>query len=222
MGFKILKEFDSSKSTVQGAAYALPGGKRLDDVGSCEGRLVSELMGVSLPPAPLMRFLIDTYFRSIHWFMVMLHEPTVRAQFHQVEATGVAPGSRRAPAAILILVLIIGANYAHKADVNALFPLVDLAALQQTLLAAVQAHFIELMDEGELEGVQICLLLSSFYLYNGRPGLGFIVLGTGVRCGQAIGLHKESMWRPLSIAEKENHRRVWWALYTFDRSLSPL
>lgn len=217
---QILKEFDSGKSTVQGSAYALPGGQRRDDHFSRQGQLVSDLLGVTLPPAPLMDFLIEAYFRSVHWFMVMVHEPTFRARYYQMATSGIAPGSRRGQAAILILVLAIGAKYARKETASALFPLVDLAAMQKELIGAVQGHFIDIMEEGDIEAVQVCILLSSFYLYNERPGLAFIVLGTGVRCAHAMGLHKESMWRTLSIPAREHRRRIWWALFTYDRYVS--
>lgn len=168
-----------------------------------------------------MEYLIQSYLRSVHWFLVIIHEPTFRCHYKQIVSSGVALGSRRGPLAVLILVLAIGAKHVRRDEAKTLFPLTDFDTLQQSLVVAIQTHYIELMDEGELETVQICLLLSSFYLLHGRPSLAFIILGTGVRSAQALGLYRESMWQSPSPVVVEIRRRLWWALYCFDRSSHP-
>ena len=85
------------------------------------------------------------------------------------------------------------------------------------MLKEVQAHLLDVIDIGGVESVQICVLLSSFYMYNGRPNLALAILGAGVQSSQAIGLHKESLWGPLTETAKEVRRRAWWALYVLDR-----
>lgn len=112
----------------------------------------------------------------------------------------------------------MGARYTTDDEaLEACGPNLDLGSLQQQMLKEVQAHLLDVIDIGGVESVQICVLLSSFYMYNGRPNLALAILGAGVQSSQAIGLHKESLWGPLTETAKEVRRRAWWALYVLDR-----
>lgn len=150
---------------------------------------------------------------------MVLHEPSFRAYYEEMIVSRKAPRSHLRKVALTMVVLAIGARYATKAALNAAGLKVDLDSLQSILLSKVQENMITILDDGELECVQICILLSSFYLYHGKPNLGFIVLGTGARCAQAINLHREETWRKSTAIVREQRKRVWWALYVFDRSV---
>jgi hypothetical protein len=52
--------------------------------------------------------------------------------------------------------------------------------------------------------------------------LGFVVLGSGIRCESALGLHLEISWPSLLPKLRKERRRVWWALFihVFDRVAS--
>ncbi|KAK5057819.1 hypothetical protein LTR84_011820 [Exophiala bonariae] len=67
------------------------------------------------------------------------------------------------------------------------------------------------MANPTLEAVQIAILLGSFHLFNGSPYLGFAIFGSGIRCAQAIGLHRQPRG---STAES---CKVWWALEIADK-----
>lgn len=110
----------------------------------------------------------------------------------------------------------MGAQYAQLEHVYQQWPQIDLQVLQHAFFTKIKKNLFKILDEGELELVQICTLLSSFYLYNGSPNLAFIILDTGVRCAQAMSLHRESTWPVSSQITREEQKRVWWALYVFD------
>jgi hypothetical protein len=111
----------------------------------------------------------------------------------------------------------MGARYVSEEEMQAQGLQYDLESLQTTFLARVATGFLSIVDNTGLEAVQICILLSSYYLYHGKPNLGFIVLGTGVRCAHSMDLHREATWTGLSMTAREERKRVWWALYAFDR-----
>ncbi|KAF6527387.1 hypothetical protein HZS61_010431 [Fusarium oxysporum f. sp. conglutinans] len=73
-----------------------------------------------------------------------------------------------------------------------------------------------LPEVGGVEGVQICVLLSTFYLYHDRPNLAFAIHGMGVKCAHAMYLHQEATWKEPTALTREVKRRVWWALYVVD------
>lgn len=194
----------------------MPGGSRAGTQFDDQS-LIVDLIGIDLPEKEVSDFLLETYFASVHWFMMVFHEPTFMNRYKEMIVSRRAHRSQLRQISLLLLVLAMGARYATKADVEARSLSVSLKDLQLTLLEKVQESLMEIFDEGELESVQICILLSSFHLYHGKPNLGFIILGTGVRCAQAMGLHKESTWRVNSPLVREERKRVWWALYVFDR-----
>jgi hypothetical protein len=87
--------------------------------------------------------------------------------------------------ALTLLVLAMGARYTSHTDVVASGLQVNLETLQSTFLAKVQENLLIILNNIELGSVQICILLSSFYLYHGKHNLGFVILGTGIHCAQA-------------------------------------
>jgi hypothetical protein len=116
------------------------------------------------------------------------------------------------------VVCILGCQYIDK-DVASVLGL-DVAGFQQRSLNYLEANLLSLCEDTDLASVQICVLLGSFYLYTGRPNLGFVVPGSGIRCAYALGLHRENSWPRLKEEDTEERRRVWWALFIFDRYAS--
>ena len=112
---------------------------------------------------------------------------------------------------------MIPARYATAEAAQRNCPETDLKSLQASLLQKVKERIFDVYDDARLEAVQISILLSSFYLYHARPNLAFSVLGAGIKSAQAMGLHRESSWKLSSVIVRETRRRVWWALYVFDR-----
>lgn len=175
------------------------------------------MLDMELPSTEVCDFLVDTYFDSVHWFMLVLHEPSFRRQYKELILSGRASQSEMRFVALVMLILAMGARYVSPEAALQYTTGVDLAALQSSLLKKVREHIFDIFDEGAIESVQICILLSSFYLYHGRPNLAFIILGSGVKSAQAMGLHQESSWKASSLVTREIMRRVWWAVYVFDR-----
>jgi hypothetical protein len=116
----------------------------------------------------------------------------------------------------LLVVLAMGARYVSEQEMRAQGLQYDLDSLQTTFLGRVATGFLSIVDNTGLEAVQICILLSSYYLCHGKPNLGFVVLGTGVRCAHSMDLQREATWTGLSMTAREERKRVWWALYAFD------
>ena len=180
---------------------------------------VIEVIGLELPPKHVMDYLLEIYFQSVHWFMAVFHEDTFQSDYNTIISAGVKYRQHFRYLMLLLVVLSMGARYAVEQK-GSLYQGIDLELLQVRLLAKVKENMDDLLDEGEIESVQICILLSSHYLYHGRPNLAFTTLGTGIKSAQAIGLHNEGSWPQLSKTTIETWRRVWLALYVFDRCVS--
>ncbi|KFY76843.1 hypothetical protein V499_03621 [Pseudogymnoascus sp. VKM F-103] len=205
--------------------FALPGGtpntKNQSSCSTSDRQVpIAMLLGIDLPQKKVTDFLLNKYIDSVHWFMMVFHEPTFREEYEEITRSRQAPPSRLGFVVLLAVISAMGARYCTAEEARKLFPALDLEQLKSILITKVQEHIFDVFDRPEIEAVQICILLGSFYMYNAQPNLAFVVLGSGIKAAQAIGLHKEALYRPSSQVTREVQKRVWWALYVFDRFAS--
>jgi hypothetical protein len=121
------------------------------------------------------------------------------------------------------MVLAMGARYASDEQSSIIgWSRYELLSLQENMIKQVRSHFFDVLDIGGVECVQLCILLSTYHLYNGKPNLAMPILGAGIRSAQVQGLHKENLWGPATEVVFEVRKRTWWALYVLDRYLNSL
>lgn len=114
------------------------------------------------------------------------------------------------------LVWGLGAHYLWTDPaVRESMPILDY--IRKEAIQAVDAGFFRVIARPDLAAVQIATLLGSFHLFNGSPYLGFGILGSGVKCAQAIGLHRQKRHRTLDSGAEQGPCRIWWALEIFDK-----
>ncbi|EXJ85040.1 hypothetical protein A1O3_05715 [Capronia epimyces CBS 606.96] len=213
------------ETVLESSTSALPGGigRSLTSSGATQDEItVEELFKFELPSKRVTDYLLNAYMGAIHWFMTVFHEPTLRTTYEALMASRSCPRSRSNHAIFILLILSLGAHYAPEEEVRQKFPSFNLRTFQRISLKRVEDSLHTLYDAAELESVQVCALLGSFYMYHGRPNLGFAILGAGLGCAQVLSLHKESSWRWLSEIAKEERRRTFWALFVFDRFASTI
>jgi hypothetical protein len=68
--------------------YAIPGlplrdGATIKDSNQ-QPSTVKDIVGISLPPKDVADFLLDTYQKSVHWFMTVFHEPSFRVDYERI------------------------------------------------------------------------------------------------------------------------------------------
>lgn len=210
------------------ATFAIPGGYRsttgtgVNSSNNAPSPLVPVygIIGTQLPSCEVCNKLLETYFSAVHWFSLVVYEPKFRPRYNTVMASGLASRDDRGFLLLILIVLIMGCWYtpSHRTSDLGLSK-TELDALRAQLLSTVQREFMDLMDEDSLEFVQLCTLLGSFYLYHGRPRSSFSILGAATKTSQAMNLHRDTDAR-WSLEDKEERKRVWWTIYTWDRSAS--
>lgn len=213
----------SSSDFKDRATSAIPGGRYREGHSASHSSVPSplipivDIIGIDLPSAEICNQLLESYFSAVHWFSLVVYEPKFRPRYVAVVGSGLASRSDHGFLLLLLMVLIMGCWYTpeHKTRVGGLASN-DVENLRRQFLAIVQRDFMELMDEDSIEFVQLCALLGSFYLYHGRPRSSFSMLGAAIKTSQAMDLHRESDVR-ISFADREERKRAWWTIYTWDR-----
>ncbi|KAL2837563.1 hypothetical protein BJY01DRAFT_42004 [Aspergillus pseudoustus] len=149
----------------------------------------------------------------------VFHQESFQQRYENLMASSLIPDGENSNFPwLVLLVLGLGTHYsslnAHGADAD------SLGQLSENLLIHVEQRFLTIIDSPNLETVQICVLLGSFYLFNGRPTTGLVILAGGFKIAQVIGLNHESKWRGLCDVLRETRRRSWWALGVADKHVS--
>lgn len=177
---------------------------------------IPELIGMDLPSRQVVNFMLDNFLESVHWFMMLFYQPTIRTEIDEIVTSGLIPKRRLSFLILVLLILAMGAKYAAQSDTVEHCSSSELANLRSKFMAKVEEKFLDVFDEGDIESVQISVLLASYYLYHRRPKRAFAVIGAGVKSAQALGLNRELSWGPVSSITREVRRRVWWALFVAD------
>lgn len=121
---------------------------------------------------------------------------------------------------LMSVIWALGAHYLRRST-YALVPAIVLESLCDSTFQHLEQVFLKVISHPNLEAVQIGILFGSYNLFNGKPNLGFGVLGSTVKIAQVIGLHRESLMVKRNHANCESSRRVWWALEIFDKYSIP-
>ncbi|OQV03457.1 Fungal Zn2-Cys6 binuclear cluster domain-containing protein [Cladophialophora immunda] len=177
---------------------------------------VSDLIGSDLPPTAATLLLFDVFIKSVHWFMMVFHEPSLRAELQSILNTGYVAERNLSTLILILVTLLIATKYTTHEELENVCAGIDVPLLQSKLLETVETHFLAILDQDNIGTIQVCILLSSFYFYHGRPNRCLAINSAAVRIAQNLKFHRESYWRGIDVIEREVRRRVWWALYVLD------
>ncbi|KAL4938787.1 hypothetical protein BDV06DRAFT_214827 [Aspergillus oleicola] len=178
---------------------------------------IASILGQQLPPPETMYSLLEDYFDAVHWFSLVIYEPTFRRNLQSI-ADGFAHPSQKSFLILLAVVLGIGAWYRSQRKTTDLTDHSDCQHMSAGLLKLVESYIVDLMDQPSVTAAQTCILFGSYCVYHGRPNLSFSLLGATIRISQAAGLHREPS--RANFEENEERKRVWWTIYTWDRFAS--
>ncbi|PWY73053.1 C6 transcription factor [Aspergillus heteromorphus CBS 117.55] len=180
-------------------------------------RPLASIMGQPFPSIDVIYHLLDDYFDAVHWFSLVVYEPKFRRRLQAI-ADGFADPAQRPFLLLLAIMLSMAAWYRSHRPSDATDSGHDWAKVGADLIKLVESNLVELMDQPSILAVQTCILFGSHHLYHGRPNLSFTLLGATIRMAQAIGLHRES--QAGDFGDREERKRVWWTVYTWDRFAS--
>lgn len=224
------------------ATDAIPGGQRShhavnDSMARTLPRMRRPLASTSgvagltslFPKYEAAALLVDTYFDCVHWFMLLFHQDEFRQRwqllYKQARSNHHSTAENLGFISTFLMVIAIGLQYTgvNRKRLLATYQ-VDCDALQTHIFAAIRERLLDIMALGTLEAAQTCVLLGTYYLFHGDPGLAWPVCGCALRIAQALHLHRKQ--QPLSTDserpsmtwrnESEARKRCWWAIYEIE------
>ena len=163
-----------------------------------------------LPEPSLAEQLLASYFTTVHSDIPILHWPTFLGAYQRVYEK--RDLSREPPSwcSLLFAVFACGLLYTLDPKIRALYPDNGRQFIRQS------HQFTDLFDdEFSIDHARAALLTSIFLMEINCKSASWTWLGSTVRIAQDIGLHRES--GPWGVVENEARRRVWWAIYVWDR-----
>ncbi|KAI1009767.1 hypothetical protein LB504_002940 [Fusarium proliferatum] len=195
---------------------SLPGGTKLLEANTTlPAKHWRNVVGVELPADHILEQLVDSFFSSVNWFMMVFHEDTFRSRYTEMLQQTQIKYQDTTFFWTWLLVIALGAHYAALKDPeDPMSP--QHRQLSRDLIAVIETRFLQIIGCQTVETVQICILLGSFIFYT-RPTTGLGICGMGVKIAQVIGLHRESFWKETSQLAREVKRRTWWTLEVFDK-----
>ncbi|KAJ5160663.1 fungal-specific transcription factor domain-containing protein [Penicillium canariense] len=183
--------------------------------------ITAELVAL-LPPREVAALLVDTYFDRIHWFMLIFHQDDFRQTWQQLydeQPAGPHPGPGFTSVFLVVIAIALQYTGDHRKQLLQTYN-IDPTAQRHKILSFIRAKLLDIVSLGSLEAVQTCILLGTYYLYHGNPGLAWPVCGCGLRIAQALNLHRKSYTTgPISPAmsrQYETRKRCWWAIYEIE------
>lgn len=173
-----------------------------------------------LPGYDAARLLIDTYFDRVHWFTLVFFQTDFRQRFEELYGGQKRPTNRTTDAflALVSTVVAMGAQYVgnHRRRLLKGYR-VDPDALRHDIFAALKQNLLDIVSLGTLEAAQTCVLMASYYVFQGQSGLAWPICGCALRLALALNLHRASSDASYSDTHAdETKKRCWWALFELE------
>ncbi|CAI6342379.1 unnamed protein product [Periconia digitata] len=70
--------------------------------------------------------------------------------------------------------------------------------------------------------IQITALVAFYFLCIGHVNRAWVIVGSSLRYAHALGLHVRNEDKTVTMSEKEILLRMWWSLYSIDRTISTI
>lgn len=180
-----------------------------------------------LPSREVASLLVDTYFDHVHWFMLIFHQDDFRRNWDHIYDIPVEDLAKEYPnpgfISTFLVVIAIALQYtgSHRQEILRRLNVIH-TALKEKILSTIRGRLLDIVSLGSLEAVQTCVLLGTYYLYHGNPGLAWPVCGCGLRVAQALNLHRKlsvgdaGALSPEVQRQSETRKRCWWAIYEIE------
>jgi Fungal specific transcription factor domain len=154
--------------------------------------------------------LLASYHENFHLQFPILHWPTFKSECDQLYRKNSLAALGNAWGAVFLCVLACGTLQSSD-------PSQSLGGKAFLTTAIAMANLWQ--DEFSIHEARMAFLAGVIFTELNLKSAGWLWLGSAIRISQDIGLHVES--EPWSPIEGEMRRRLWYCIYTWDRSTTP-
>ncbi|KAF2143288.1 uncharacterized protein K452DRAFT_224991 [Aplosporella prunicola CBS 121167] len=167
---------------------------------------------VALPPRQLADKLLAQYHKSVHFYAPLVHWPTFQTEVDKVYTAGTLQGVPQIWVSLFHAILANGTLQTAEGDAGR-------PEKEGSTYVDIAARSINIWsDDLTVDHARTTLLISTYIFEVSLTSAAWVWLGSAVRIAQDLGLHCES--GPWPVIEGEMRRRVWWAIYSWDRLMS--
>lgn len=170
-----------------------------------------------LPPRIQADIMIDAYFNHVHRLYPFIHEGSFRADYERMwtNQSIFDKKSRLSWFAVLNLIFAYGAEFCNTGSDQVLIP-----SPSTFMTRARSILFSHVFETATLEMVQAQLLMCHYLQGTLELNACWNLVGLMIRTAISIGLHLNPKSPSMTSVEKEFRKRVWWACFVIDRTIS--
>ncbi|KAK4504580.1 hypothetical protein PRZ48_005496 [Zasmidium cellare] len=203
----------NQQSDYDHAVDAIPGANDSPLASKANVASTASYLTFPLPGDDEIQELLGEYFASIHWFSLVIVTTKFTTAYENVRA-GYATALDKPFLLLLSTVLGLSAWYrAHRASTRD--ERNKWQDLSKKMVLNAELQLVDVMDQRSITAIQTLILLGSYYVYHGRPNLSFSLVGATIKAAQSMSLHKSCP--QANHLDREERKRVWWTIYTWDR-----
>ncbi|KAH3919688.1 hypothetical protein HBH56_017510 [Parastagonospora nodorum] len=164
-----------------------------------------------LPSRDLSYRLIETYFEHCDFFSPIFYKASVLRSLD--DANDISKTQERYK---IFMILAVAVQLLSRTDSSV--PASRADAFFSTASGILLTHTTELLT-GDLHHLEVLLLMIQFLSFSSQPAGTWHILGLATRLSIDLGLHDEPSSLQLDKHSLDRRRRLFWAIYTFERNL---
>ena len=181
-----------------------------------------------LPPREMTDRYVKTFFDRVHPNLNIFHRSSFYVQYESIwmepDSLGQGPSSSSSSSMdrnwiyILCMIIVLGALSSE----------LSVPAVGEGTREVQRRYLSMVVREGlpsfalttHLSNVQTLILLALYQHNVGERNGAWLLLGQATRTAVAMGMHRDGEMSKFNAIQRNTRRLVWWALYTFEQTIS--
>lgn len=122
---------------------------------------IIDLIQMPLPSSDIVYLLLESYISNIHWYQLVIHQPSFMAEFDEMVGSNSIESHRLSFLMLSLVILAMGCTFVNPEITLDSHPGLDLRGLQKRMICTVEANFLKMFDVLTIECAQAGSLLST-------------------------------------------------------------
>lgn len=215
------RRIQSNVSKYGKGIFKLPPHNRVSETKKCSLNRVQNFsdppVRPDLPPKHISDQILHSYYGSMHLVMPILYWPTFLQEYETIYKTGDFRHVSSVCRSLFFAVLAVGSLF--NIDKNSTHHL-QYSSSGREYMDISQSQSNCMNDEFQIDHARVAILTSIFHAEINMKSAARRWLASAICICQEIGLQREDLGGPWPSLDIEVRRRLWWAVYMWDRHIS--